>query len=477
MSAHRFDHDLACVVRILAQHRMIDLWGHASVRIPRSEAIAVTPRFTRQALPQNLRAQDIIVCDMDGRRLRGSGELPLQFEVDLALYRSDPAQGACIASRPSTALAAVMADATLQPITHMESETLFRGPTTLPGVFATDAQAAQPLASALATSGIAHQRGLALWTSGRDAWDALTVAYHHEYLAQANLVLAGTGRAVLPVREPDSDRLWSQFSGHQHYIEFLSSLDPGAGPHPWTLFLDQHGHPEDPHGPLKAAVAMSCRALWARHTLVAFLEHISHRLPGTDLFIMSAACSYRDMLPEHMCVLDYQANWIDGPRPPGFKWFHAQLLAERADAQAVVHTHDLIGRAYAGSIDRLVPASPTGLRIATQALPMYPRCDLIVDAEVRRSTLDALGHGPIVHEVGHGTDFVASTLEQATVDAIQREEFLQLHNLAERFGTPQPLPEATIARLPELEPSAEDWWWFYTAEVGAVRRSVGGYVF
>lgn len=477
MSAHRFDEDLASVCRIMAQHRMIDLWGHASVRIPRSEAIAVTPRFTRHALPQNLRAQDIIVCDLEGRRLRGSGDLPLQFEVDLELYRADPAQGACISCRPFTALAAAMSGAQLHPITHMESETLFRGPTTLPGVFLQDAQAARPLVDALARAGLAHQRGLALWTSGRDAWDALTVAYHHEYLAQANLVVAGTGRTILPVRQPDSERLWSQFSGHQHYVEFLSSLDPGEGPHPWTGFRAQHEDPDDPHGQLKAAVAMSCRALWTRHTLVAFLEHISHRLPGSDLFIMSAACSYRDMLPEHMCVLDYKANWIDGPRPPGFKWFHAQLLAERPDAQAVVHTHDLFGRAYAGSIQDLVPASPTGLRIATRSLPVYPRCDLIVDADVRRSTLDALGNGPIVHELGHGTDFVAGTLEEATVDAIQREEFLQLHNLAERFGTPQPLPDSTIAHLPGIEPAAEDWWWFYAAEVGTVRRSVGGYVF
>jgi hypothetical protein len=60
------------------------------------------------------------------------------------------------------------------------------------------------------------------------------------------------------------------------------------------------------------------------------------------------------------------------------------------------------------------------------------------------------------------------------VDAIQREQFLSLHNLAERFGMPRPLPAATIARLASIEPSADDWWWFHTAEVGAVRRSVGG---
>jgi hypothetical protein len=79
-----------------------------------------------------------------------------------------------------------------------------------------------------------------------------------------------------------------------------------------------------------------------------------------------------------------------------------------------------------------------------------------------------------VHEVGHGTDFVADTLERAAVDAIQREAFLATDHLARRFGTPRELHSQTIADIRAVEFDAEDWWWFYTAEVGAPRRSVGG---
>jgi hypothetical protein len=99
---------------------------------------------------------------------------------------------------------------------------------------------------------------------------------------------------------------------------------------------------------------------------------------------------------------------------------------------------------------------------------------LIVDAHVRRQTMDALADGSIVHEIGHGTDFVADTLERATVDAIQREAFLATDHLARRFGTPQELHARTAADIRAAEFDAEDWWWFYTAEVGAPRRSAGG---
>jgi len=286
-----------------------------------------------------------------------------------------------------------------------------------------------------------------------------------EYLAQANAVVAGEKDTRTVARE-DSDKLWRQFAGHHHYHEFFASLDPGPLSHPFTRFSQDHDL-------LKAKIALSCRALWERDTLVAFLEHISHRLPG-GRFLISASKNFGDIGPEDMCLLDMEANSIAGPRPPGFKWFHAQLLRERQDVQAVVHTHDLYGRAYALSERKLAPSYRVGLDIATRPLPVYGRCDLIVDPEVRRQTLDALADGPVVHEIGHGTDFVAGTLEKATVDAIQREAFLAMDHLARQFGGARALPARVLEDIRQNEPAAEDWWWFYTAEVGAPRRSAAG---
>jgi ribulose-5-phosphate 4-epimerase/fuculose-1-phosphate aldolase len=306
-----------------------------------------------------------------------------------------------------------------------------------------------------------------VWAAGKDSLECLTTLYHLEYLAQANAVIAGdAGMRTIP-RE-DSDKLWRQFSGHHHYHEFFKSLDPGPIAHPYEVFLRKR---EDP---LKCAMAFSCRALWERGTLVAFLEHISHRLAEPNRFLMTASKNFRDMEPEDCCLLDLEANWLGGPKPPGFKWFHAQLLRERADVQAVVHTHDLHGRVYALSQRKLVPSYRVGLDIATRDLPLYSRCDLIVDPDVRRKTLDALGDGPVVHEIGHGTDFVAGNLEEATVKAIQREAFLQMDHLARQFGAVRAMPAKSIERVRAREPSAEDWWWFYAAEVGASKRSCAG---
>lgn len=189
--------------------------------------------------------------------------------------------------------------------------------------------------------------------------------------------------------------------------------------------------------------------------------------------IISAAKNFGQIGPQDMCLLDHRANWIDGPKPPGFKWFHAQIIAERPDVQAIVHTHDLYGRIYALSGARPAAVFRTGLKVGLQEMPVYPRCDLMVDADIRRKALELLGKGPIVHEACHGTDFVATTLEQALVDAIQRESFLAMDHTARRFGEPKPMA-TDIELVMAVEASAEDWWWFYTAEIGAPRRSVAG---
>jgi ribulose-5-phosphate 4-epimerase/fuculose-1-phosphate aldolase len=323
------------------------------------------------------------------------------------------------------------------------------------------------LGADMATATAVHERGIGVWAAGRDLYDALTSVYHLEYLAQTNSVVADA-RGVRGIAREDSDKLWSQFRGHHHYHEFFDSLDPGPRPHPYQDFARRSDDR------LKAAIAWSCRALWERGTLVAFLEHISQRAPDGKHFYMSASKTFRDIGVEDICVLDYEANHVGGPKPPGFKWFHAQLLRERKDAIAVVHTHDVHGRAYALAGLKAVPSYRVGLEIGSGPVAQYGRCDLIVDPDVRRATLDALGDGPVVHEVGHGTDFVADTLEKATVDAIQREAFLAMDALARRYGEPKALPMETIRHIKASEPAAEDWWWFYAAEVGAPRRSAAG---
>jgi L-fuculose-phosphate aldolase len=461
MRGHDIREDLATACRVLARYRLIDLWGHLSLRIPRSEAFLVTPRFGARVVPRTLRAEDLLVVGLDGRVIDGEGDLPRQFEAALAAYRSAPEIGSLVFYSPVAAMAAGIARRPLRPLTHMESflaygQAIWEEPALGEG------DAAPALGRRLATATAVQQPGLGAWVSGGDLLRALIAAHHWEYLAQANLAALGRPEG-LDCREEDSRKLWAQFAGWDHYWEFFREQDPGPQPHP-----EGGAAPEDAEEQIRRRVALACRALWERDTLVDCLEHVSHRLPGENRMIISGSRRFGSMTPEDMCVLDLDANWLSGPRPPGFKWFHAQMLRERRDVEAIVHTHDLHGRVHALSPLPLGPTCRVGLAPALRETPVYPRCDLVVDAEIRRDVLDLLGSGQVVHEACHGTDFAAETLEEAVADAIGREQFLAIDTLARRFGAPQPMAvDAETIRAAEA--SAADWWAFHLAEIGAPR--------
>ena len=51
----------------------------------------------------------MLVTDMAGNLVDGDGELPLQFETDVALYRNSAETGACMFASPAIAMAAAIA--------------------------------------------------------------------------------------------------------------------------------------------------------------------------------------------------------------------------------------------------------------------------------------------------------------------------------------------------------------------------------
>jgi len=235
MVGHSVREDLARVCRVLAHHEMIDLWGHLSLRIPRSELVLVTPRFSRRVLPRGIAAADLLVCDSSGAVVEGKGELPGQFQVDLAVYRENAKRQACAFAAPRFAMAAAIAGYPLKALTHMESATGY-DLESLPGEALADSErSGSRLAEAVARATAVHQPGIGAWAAGSDIFDCLATLYHLEYLAQANAVAAGEAEMRTIARE-DSEKLWRQFAGHHHYHEFFASLDPGPLPHPYERF-------------------------------------------------------------------------------------------------------------------------------------------------------------------------------------------------------------------------------------------------
>ena len=470
--------EVAQVCRFLAVHRMLDLWGHVSARIPASRLFIVTPRFGEHCLPRTITENDLLIVDHEGNVVDGEGRLPVQFPLDLSIYHHHADLGACIFSAPNTAMAFGICRRSLKPLVHSHAEIASQlGWLEHDGLFLDDAQG-EEAARCFDANIACHQMGVGLWAVGTSLVDALIHTYMAEYLAQANYAAAPLGK-VRALDDAEIHDLNAESSGahmmssNDLYAKFFHELDPGPIQHPWLLYAEQLNL-QTPTEQIKAKLAFTCRILWHQGTLVTFLEHVSHRIPDTNYWLMSTVKAFGLMTPEDIATLDGDANWISGPVPPPFKLFHRDMLAARPDVMAIVHTHDILGRMYVQAGIDVPPIFRNGLMFTQKPVPYYSKPSLIFGEEPRRETIAALGTGAVVHELTHGTDFVAPTLEEATVNAIQREELLAIHNLAIRLGEPRPMGEKTQADILQTGPTPKDWWWYYAGEVGDWGKSAGG---
>jgi L-fuculose-phosphate aldolase len=251
---------------------------------------------------------------------------------------------------------------------------------------------------------------------------------------------------------------------------YYQLLDPAArGPRPAVRRAAPETSPGDDPERLKAAVATACRILAAQGTLAFFKEHVSHRMAAPDRYLMSPAKAFALMEPDDIGEIGMEGDceWLSGPYPPApFRWYHRDLLRSRPDVNAIVHTHELHGRALPMAGVPLAPVFRNGAAAAAAGLSIFPTPSLLFREDHRAGALQALGDGPSVHLLSHGTDYVGRSLEEALAAAIHREQLARIFALASELGTPRPLATSVVAELPTVAPTTAAWWAHYAARLG-----------
>ncbi len=182
--------EVAQACRFLATHRMMDLWGHLSARIPASRLLVVTPRFGENCLPRTVTEDDLLIVDSQGRVVDGEGSIPVQFPMDLSIYSLHADLGACIFSTPKTAMAFGICRRPLKPLLHSHAQIISHiGWLEQTGLFL-DGSMSNEVARCFDANIACHQPGVGFWSVGTDLGDALTHTYMTEYHAQGNYAAA-----------------------------------------------------------------------------------------------------------------------------------------------------------------------------------------------------------------------------------------------------------------------------------------------
>ncbi len=85
---------LAC--RVLTHFRIVEAFGHVSVRIPKSKRILMTPRAALGLVSE----AELIEVELDGRQTAGDGRPPLEIAMHAAIYRRRPDVNAIVRGHP-----------------------------------------------------------------------------------------------------------------------------------------------------------------------------------------------------------------------------------------------------------------------------------------------------------------------------------------------------------------------------------------
>lgn len=467
--------EVARSCRVANRLGLLDLMGHVSARLG-PDRIVSTPAFGIGApLPRSVHAEDLIVVDLDGERLQGEGAVPFDLELDLAIYRARPTAGAVIVGAAETALAFGIAGAEILPLTHSQARIAYQGgiATIRPAHLPTTRDRAEAIVRDLADGLVLQLAGLAVVAVGTTVLDAIERLEGVEYLARLTLLarrLTDEPRRVTAdesagvIAERPSEKIPSR--DPRRFYDALDPLltDDGA---PSRVSHTDTTPTDDPEE-LRRRIALCCRILAAQGTLAAFKEHVSHRVATNDRYLMSPAKLFSTMEPGDIGEVGTEGDcaWLSGPYPPApFRWYHRDLLQARPDVNAVVHTHELYGRAIPMAGHENEPFFRNGAALANVELPVFPVPSLVFRQDYRDETIRLLDAGPAVHLLSHGTDFVGRTLEEATMAAIHREQLCRLQIMATELGTPRPLARSVVEELVAVMPAPGAWWEYYAADV------------
>jgi len=191
------------------------------------------------------------------------------------------------------------------------------------------------------------------------------------------------------------------------------------------------------------------RFLYRRGFIEGF-GHLSARLPGEDLWLITRHSLGREVHPEDYLLCDAQGRRVSGNGDlPGEYPIHLEILKARPDVGCVIHYHGMYSTAFTTA---KTSAGPRTLRpihlmgtLFHDGVPVYPDPRLVSTAERGSALARALGPHRAVLMRAHGAAITGEGVEEAIAGAFLFEENAQRALLSAQLGEPQWLDDALAA--------------------------------
>jgi len=222
---------------------------------------------------------------------------------------------------------------------------------------------------------------------------------------------------------------------------------------------------------LKADVISACRIL-SREKLVYGFGHVSARIAGTDLFLLTPRISLELITENQLLTLNLRGEVVAGKAPVPFEaWLHTAILKANPKVNAVTRIHARIANMFSVTDRKLEPVHNHG-SFFFGGVPVFYKPDLISTQKLGEEVVETLGDKPAVLLRGNGQVTVGRTIPEAVIMAIYLEEAAEVLFGALQIGTPVLLtPDESKVRQIEALPAVdlERAWNYYKDKVERAR--------
>ncbi len=206
--------------------------------------------------------------------------------------------------------------------------------------------------------------------------------------------------------------------------------------------------PQMDHRELSHKIVLAT-AILERERLIGPFGHPSLRVPRSDLIAILGHTgdhvrALAQSTVDDVVLIDLDGNVIAGDAdPPGERYIHTEIYRSRPDVGAVVHAHPMgcIAFSIAGVAIRPIWHLCT---LFAAGIPIHESSVQIDNPELGRCVAATLGKCKAVLLKGHGVAVTGSTIEEATVSAVNLERSARLQLMVESIGTAHEIPRSEL---------------------------------
>ena len=227
---------------------------------------------------------------------------------------------------------------------------------------------------------------------------------------------------------------------------------------------DIAGPPATDERALKRDLVLACRILAAEGQVDTIYGHVSARLPGTDsVWMKGSGVGLDEVREEHLVRIDLGGAQREGWPRLHEEWpIHTELMRDRPEVAAVVHTHPKFGIAFAARGLELRPVSHDGAYFWPPGVPTFGEfTDLVRTKEQGAAVSRCLGRASATFLLNHGVAVVGPSVAEACYAAVLLERAAEIQLIA------QPAADAAVRHSTEDEAARKRAIWY----AGSVRAA------